>query len=191
MAAVNTLKHAEELCKWVNNAVKGLNMSGATTQATAPKTSTNLLPKNSSPPPVMNAPQFCYTTPAEDPTIIQKVIEKGLDSTVTLTQRELFAITPDVCCYVKEQVTTKWIPIEPTAVTTFEEANPPFDTFLQQSLDPSNLIIANPIENLQTIPLKLEGTVDVEAILDEGSQIIGIGEMSGRGLVSLFTENNL
>ncbi|KAF9440821.1 hypothetical protein P691DRAFT_767201 [Macrolepiota fuliginosa MF-IS2] len=60
------------------------------------------------------------------------------------------------------------------AVTALEEINPPFDTFLQQSPNTPNLIVTNPIKNLRTIPLKLEGTVNVDAILDEGSQIIGI-----------------
>ncbi|KXN92638.1 hypothetical protein AN958_01485, partial [Leucoagaricus sp. SymC.cos] len=40
---------------------------------------------------------------------------------------------------------------------------------------PSNpIIIANHVEELCTIPLELDGKVTVDAILDEGSQIIGI-----------------
>jgi len=39
---------------------------------------------------------------------------------------------------------------------------------------PSNLIVGKSIVELRVIPLRLEGHISVEAVLDEGSQVIGL-----------------
>lgn len=190
--AVSSLKRAEELHKCVRNAMKAKSGSGfnnrtgnkAADIVPSPSPSNNSpVSQTSSPPsgppvgtssaPHAQTAQFHYTTPIEDPTLVQKVIEKGLESTVMLTQRELYAISPDVRCFIKDQVTTKWVPVNTTAVSAFK-VNEPVEALLNHSTLPTDIIVANPVEDLCTIQLRIEGTVDVNAILDEGSQIIGI-----------------
>jgi hypothetical protein len=104
-----------------------------------------------------------------------------LDGTVTLTQRELYAITPAVRKHIKDQVMTHRILVGAPATSSLLEKTPLDDSaspssFLHYQLSsPSNpIIIANHMEELCTIPLELDGKVSVDAILDEGSQIIGI-----------------
>jgi len=50
----------------------------------------------------------------------------------------------------------------------------PVKTFLQSTHLSSDLIVAKSIVELRMILLKLEGRVDVKAVLDEGSQVIGL-----------------
>ena len=101
-----------------------------------------------------------------------------MGSTVTLTHRKLYAISPDTRQYLKDNVTTWKIPIPATASTNafeeVEEDNTPVETLLQSTSLPSNLIVGKSIVELRTIPLRLEGHISVEAVLDEGSQVIGL-----------------
>lgn len=52
-------------------------------------------------------PQFKYQTPAEDPALVQSVLQHALEGKVELTQRELLAIAPDLRKQIKEMTTTK------------------------------------------------------------------------------------
>jgi len=63
------------------------------------------------------------------------------------------------------------------STNAFEEVNEqdiPVETFLQSTHSSSDLVVAKSIVELHMIPLKLEGHVGVEAVLDEGSQVIGL-----------------
>ena len=99
-------------------------------------------------------------------------------SIVILTHHELYAISSDTCQYLKDNVTTRKVPIPATALTNafeeVEEDNAPTETFLQSTSLPSNLIVGKSIVELRVILLKLEGHISVEAVLDKGSQVIGL-----------------
>jgi len=94
-----------------------------------------------------------------------------------LTHRELYAISPDICQYLKDNVTTRRINIPNIASTnTLEEIEKdlPAVALLQGASSSPDLLIAQPTVELRTILVKLEGNVEVEAILDDGSQVISI-----------------
>lgn len=135
----------------------------------------------SSPSPVNPAQQYRFASPIEDPKAVQEVIQQSLQGTVTLMQRELYAIAPDVRKHIKEQVTTHRVPTgSTTTASSLEEAShddhslPSILLHHHQSSPSNPIIVANHIEELRTIPLELDGQFVVNAILDEGSQIIGI-----------------
>ena len=51
--------------------------------------------------------QFKYQSPAEDKELIQAVIDRSMESQVTMSQKELLAISPDVRRHMKEVTTSK------------------------------------------------------------------------------------
>jgi len=137
---------------------------------------------NSQQPSSIPAPSFSTCTHwhsnIEDQDVIQRVIDKSLGSTVTLTHCELYVISPDTCQYLKDNITT-WKVLVPAsmsanAIEEVDEQNIPVETFLQSTHSSSDLIVAKSIVELRMILLKLEDHVDVEAVLDEGSQVIGL-----------------
>jgi hypothetical protein len=181
VVALAAMKRQEEIKKRAGNVSKGKGPPGQNNAS-----SNSLPPIQLSPPakPVASPlpqPQFRFASPIEDPKVVQNVIQRSLDGTIILTQRELYAIAPDIRKYVKEQVTTHRIPAGPTVnASVLEDANlqaqtMPLSTIYNHPSSPSGqLIVANQIETLRTIPLELDGKFTVDAILDEGSQIIGI-----------------
>jgi len=89
----------------------------------------------------------------------------------------LYAISPDIRQYLKDNVTTRRINIPNIASTnTLEEIEEdlPAVALLQGASSSPDLLIAQLTVELRTIPVKLEGNVEVEAILDDGSQVISI-----------------
>ncbi|KAJ3564556.1 hypothetical protein NP233_g8219 [Leucocoprinus birnbaumii] len=192
--AVATLKRAEDIRKRVGNGVKSKAGPGVTTRSTAkasnahhsiPSATPTQRPTNPvpAPNPIANPsstnPQFRFKTPIEDPAIVQRVVEKGMEGTVTLTQRELLAIAPDVRKIVKDQLTTRKVALEGASVSFVEEAqnedSQAAATLIQSTSPPaSDLIVAEHSVELRTLPVTLEGRLEVDAILDEGSQIIGL-----------------
>lgn len=56
-------------------------------------------------PPVQ--PQFKFISGIEDPAIVKSVIDRSLDAPVTISQRELLALAPDVRKKIKDLTTTK------------------------------------------------------------------------------------
>jgi len=104
---VSTLKQADSVRKCISNAAKGKPMPIPATRSAvkagkAPLTSiSSHAPTNSQPPPSVPAPFFstctCWHSNIEDQDVIQRVIDKSLGSTVTLTHCELYAISPNTC----------------------------------------------------------------------------------------------
>ena len=193
--AVSTLKQADSIRKYISNTAKRKPMPTPATRSAVKVGKASLIPTfshtpvdtQSSPtsfqsPPFAPVPSFSTRTRwcsnIEDPDVIQRVIDKSLGSTVTLTHCELYTISSDTCQYLKDNVTTQKVPIPATASTNafeeVEEDNAPVETFLQSTSLPSNLIVGKSIIELRVIPLRLEGHISVEAVLDEGSQVIGL-----------------
>lgn len=122
------------------------------------------------------APQYKYQTAIEDSGLIQKVLDRSLDSQVSISQRELLALAPDLRKQLKELTTTKR-----TAVTS---ANTNLEALLShqhgQALEQHHLgstdgaVVAIDSLPLRIIDAVLDDKVEVECILDGGAQFIAI-----------------
>lgn len=169
-----TARRQDEIRKKIGNVQKGKNIPNTTTTGT--QRPAVQIPAAA--PPANPATQYRFSSAIEDLKAVQDVIQRSLEGTVTLTQRELYAIAPDIRKHIKEQVTTHRIPSTQIATTSSVENDNPSALahhHHQQSQSSANrIVVANNIEELWTIPLKLDGRYVVDAILDEGSQIIGI-----------------
>ena len=167
--AVSTLKQADSIRKRISNTAKGKPMPTPATRSAVKAGKASLIPTfshtlantQSSPtssqsPPFAPVPFFSTHTRwhsnIEDPDVIQRVIDKSLGNTVTLTYCELYVISSDTRQYLKDNVTTWKVPIPATASTnTFEEVeedNASVETFLQSTSLPSNLIVGKSIVEL-------------------------------------------
>jgi hypothetical protein len=118
-------------------------------------------------------PQYKYSTPIEDESVVKKVVQQALDSSLTLTTREVLAIAPDVRKVIKDQITTKRM----AAVNNLNDVGERNEHSMFMASLPvrsDNLIVAKQTEELRSIDAVLEGKVAIEATVDDGSQIIGI-----------------
>jgi hypothetical protein len=118
-------------------------------------------------------PQFKYSTPIEDEAIVKKVAQQALDTQVTLTAREILSIAPDVRKHIKDQITTKRTAMVTNLGSSDDSvAQEMFMCSLPRRQD--NLVVAKNTEELRSLDVVLEGKVEIEATVDDGSQIIGI-----------------
>lgn len=178
--AVSSLKRAEDIRKRAGNLTKtktnpSVNIrAGNKTQPSTLTPPTSAIPSSSLK--MSDTPQFRYTTPVEDPTLVQQVLDKVMDTPVVITHRQFLAASPEVRRFVKEQVTTKRVPTTTAKVSSFEGVEDTISSLIHspQTSEPNNLIVANDVEDLRTIELEVEGKIKVDAILDEGSQIISM-----------------
>ncbi len=72
-------------------------------------------------------PQYTYHTPIESPQTVSDVLEQSLDSTVTLTNRQLMAVAPEVRKALKEQIATRRssaAPVQSAEVNTLSAQDP-------------------------------------------------------------------
>lgn len=161
---------------------RGSQISDQRTSATKPTMIPSVAPSTPIPPThPASQPQYRYSTPIEDPVLTQNIIQRSLDTPISITIRELYSAAPEARKYIKDQLTTRRIPMGPTAAVSALEQYPddgddtPHSTFTHQTLPPPGpLVVANQVEELRTIPLELNGKLTVDAILDEGSQITAI-----------------
>ena len=119
------------------------------------------------------APQFRYHTPIENSALITKVAEQALDVQITLPIRDILSISPDVRRHIKDQIVTKRVTSASANALSANTNNVEcFMAALPERAD--NIIVADHSVNLQVLDLTLDDKVQVEAILDEGSQIVGL-----------------
>jgi len=137
---VSTLKQANTIRKQISEASKAKSTSYPVTWAavkaekallnpivTSPASAPQKLSPSSQPPTVPTTNHLSTTrtrwhSNIEEPEVIQHVIDKSLESPVMLTQWELYAISPDICQYLKDNVTTRRINTPNIASTnTLEE----------------------------------------------------------------------
>lgn len=62
-----------------------------------------------------NAPAYRTLPPIHDPTIAAEVYRRAMDAPITITQRELLSLSPEVRSQVREITTTRRIPTAPVA----------------------------------------------------------------------------
>lgn len=126
-------------------------------------------------------PQYEYVTPIEDIALLEKVTQSAIDTSLQLTMQELLAVLPDIRKAIKEQVTTKCMATngrEAVQMNIIEEEGTPVITTLMATLPEHSdgLVVSNHSEKLQAMDVILNSNISVEAILDEGSQIIGLNK---------------
>ena len=129
-------------------------------------------------------PQFRYQAPIEDRRIAPSVIDKVLDVPITITNRELLALAPDIRRQIKELTTTKRIsPVEGNLVDienereTFLSAAEQSRIGLVQTQDGYDFAsTAAESMPLRTVKATVEGVGDVECLLDQGSAVCIIRE---------------
>ncbi|KAF6761017.1 hypothetical protein DFP72DRAFT_881994 [Ephemerocybe angulata] len=154
--------------------LKEAPITGAVAQPTIPKYTH---PNAAAP------PQFRFVTPIEDPGRTASLVERSLDSPISLSMRELLSVAPDLRKGVRELISTKRIPTGTDAKQSLlssigDDADTATANLVSVLLNalPANAskTVANDAETLRTIEVELDGRVKVDAILDDGSQIIGI-----------------
>ncbi|KAF9441431.1 hypothetical protein P691DRAFT_766297 [Macrolepiota fuliginosa MF-IS2] len=116
------IKQQQDVCKHIGNAGKAKNVPTGNMwpsnehQSTSKNPATQAAPSRQTYPPQNLVPnptqqqQYQFALPIEDPKAIQNVVQHSLDGMVTLTQRELYTITPNIRKHIKEQVmlNRKW-----------------------------------------------------------------------------------
>jgi len=124
-------------------------------------------------------PQYRYISAAENSKLLTDVLNKGLDATIGLTLKELLAISPDICHQIKDLVLTRQVPNSdsPKDAAVLQDSVIITEASSMLHMLPSSLediIVANHFEDLRCISVMINGSIPAEAILDDGSQSIGI-----------------
>lgn len=121
---------------------------------------------------VPTPPQYKYTSAIEDPTIAKNVLDRTLDAPITVSQRELLALAPEVRKQIKDLTTTKKIATNNVNLVGAQQNSD------AERAERATLALAEPEENRftawETLPLRtMEGIVDdklpVEFTLDQGA----------------------
>ncbi|RDB25005.1 hypothetical protein Hypma_008127 [Hypsizygus marmoreus] len=126
----------------------------------------------------------------EDPNLIAGLIQKALSGNINIMQRKLLAASPEVQKQIKELTTTKQLlNIQEAgqevvlALTMLQKIGPnelpeqgaimQLQTMVSALVsDHENLIVASDFEKFRALDLVLEESVNIECILDLGSQIV-------------------
>lgn len=126
--------------------------------------------------PQPNQPQYKYSTPIEDTKLVNSVLDRALDVPITITNRELLALAPDVRRQVKDLITTKRTPTNGNPlVMTQSNVQSNVDVLIASlPVRDDGLIVAKHTEELCAIDVVVDGNITVEGICDDGSQIVGI-----------------
>ena len=122
-------------------------------------------------------PQYKYVVPIEDSKAASNVLSRTLDANITLTQRELLSIAPEVRKQLKELTTAKRYNTADVNLVEYESsaADPggceedPSDTALVAL--GTTATTAEAALPLRTVIALVEDTVEVECVLDQGAVV--------------------
>lgn len=162
----------------------------------APAPPRPLKPTGPNPPQDMQkeGPSFKYISQAENPELVKGVIERSLDTTVPITQRELLALSMDARRYFKDNTQTRRVP----AVGVLAEADDEEEESQEEALilhyeNSRERLEASHIDRLRTLRVRLNDAVSVDAILDQGSEIIAIDKCvwEDLGAVELLPDHTI
>jgi hypothetical protein len=119
--------------------------------------------------------QFKFQSPLENPTITQSVLDKALDVSITLSQRELLAVSPDLRRKLKDLTTGRRVPTTMTEVLIsdkyFERDDPVAETY---ATDTTSLIVAEESLPLRAFSGLLDKRTPAECVIDNGSSIVAV-----------------
>ena len=194
--AATAQKKADEARKKIGN--KAPRMEGPTTRnmgkVTEPKPTENSKARKDKPQekeeatkqvpmqarsiPSSMAPQYTYVTPIENAKTVNTVTQLALDSALTISIRDLLAVSPDVRKQVKELITTKRLP-HSTGTTLNVNHIPSGRSVLHKNgltlpATDVNLIVPEHSQQLRAIDVEFENATSVEALIDNGSMIIAM-----------------
>jgi hypothetical protein len=129
-----------------------------------------------------SGPQYQYSTPVKDPAIILKVVNRALNVPVSITQRELLSISPEVRKQYKELTMTRRVSAGTMEVSKLEEVPDDSPTVYSGCTihDPDgtdDLRVGHDSIPLRSIFPLVEGKLTVECILDSGCQIVAMNSM--------------
>jgi hypothetical protein len=117
-------------------------------------------------------PQYHFLSPAENPTLVQTVLDRALDVQIPVSTRELLAVSQDVRRRIKDHTTTKKV-----AVTSAEQIVPAETTeayITGDTADVRDLVVAKDAAPLRSIDGILDGRIKAEILLDSGSSIVAV-----------------
>jgi len=133
-------------------------------------------------------PQYRYQAPVEDPTLLKNVLDRALGTEVSLSGRELLAISPDIRRHFKDLATAKRVQQDVAINELAAEGN-----LVNEDPQETSTAVINALHNAHnsdgndrsfivsedSVPLRsvyplLDGRKKVECILDEGSQIVSM-----------------
>lgn len=107
-----------------------------------------------------------------------------LDQNITITNRELLVTSPNCRCSMKEQTTTHKLPphVKASAAYIMTDKHDPLQQTFQVEQVFQQLVVAKDSHALCAITPKIEGLHEVECLLDPGSQIVSMSEVTWRYL---------
>ncbi|KAJ7279556.1 hypothetical protein C8J57DRAFT_1037050, partial [Mycena rebaudengoi] len=146
-------------------------------------------------------PAYRTTAPIFDDKIASKVFDRSMDVPVTITQRELLSLSPEVRAQVREATTSRRVTPSPKAanstppiqqfnsgsVLPSNESVPelppdavvvpdPFETYFNAGQVPEDLVVSMESSAIRSILPVVDNQQQVESIVDGGSQIIAMSE---------------
>ncbi|KAF5320913.1 hypothetical protein D9619_000033 [Psilocybe cf. subviscida] len=138
-------------------------------------------------------PQYTYKAPVEDGNAVTEVVEQSMNTEVKLTNRQLLAMSSEFRKAFREQTTPKRIAANLVAVsnegvpavTTKSSVSALFAAIEDRT---DGVVVAEHKVDLRAIPVEIPGAGKIEAVLDDGCQIVAISktvwEKSGLALRS-------
>lgn len=152
-----------------------------TTMISDPKTSAPITSALTPSQPSRALPQFSYQAPIEDANAVADILERSLNTEVKVTNRQLLAMSSDLRKAFREQTTTKRIVNNLMAISN--EGIPSVSTrstvsslFAAIAERTDGVVVADHKVDLRTITVGIPGVEEVEAVLDEGCQIIAVSK---------------
>ncbi|KAJ7360673.1 hypothetical protein DFH08DRAFT_1030769 [Mycena albidolilacea] len=137
-------------------------------------------------------PDAAYRTnaPVYDEKIANAVFDRSMDTPVTLTQRELLSLSPEVRAQVREATTSRRVAPaskDKSAVPPVEQLAPalpsnafivpdPYECFYNSGEIPDDLVVSMESSAIRSILPTVDNRQVVESIVDGGSQIIAMSE---------------
>ena len=118
-------------------------------------------------------PQYRYVAPIEDPSLVQKVLARTLDSSITVTSRELLALSSDLRRQVKELTATKRYAVGEAKLVEVDVGTEAKSTEPDgnESVLYGDGLVAHDTLPLRVIKVNIHEVVNCEAILDQGASV--------------------
>ena len=122
-------------------------------------------------------PQYKYVVPIEDTKAVSNVLTRTLDSNITISQRELLSIAPEVRKQLKELTTAKRYATADVNLVESELSASDSDGYEDEASDPALLALGTSSTTAEaTLPLRtvnalVEDTLEVECVLDQGAVV--------------------
>lgn len=126
-----------------------------------------------------SGPQFRYVSGVDDPKAVVSVMDRMLDAPVTLSQREVLALSPELRKVVKEKITTKKVERSTVAGNSLEALLNSADQGSsgqggsRDSVWDSSGVVKDSLA-LRSVEVVLADCVRCEGILDQGAQFVAI-----------------